>query len=96
MTAFIAAVVLMFSFNGCATKVKQHVIVKTKRVVITPPDEMIKTIAIPKPPKREMYIKSDVKDRERILAKYSIELIGNSKKLNNRMKNLQKWKKEIR
>lgn len=77
----------IFLFTGCGHKEPEIIIQKEVRVeYITPPEVFTSPIIMPTPPPKNVYLKMNLKDKEKALGIYTINLINlihieNAKKL---------------
>ena len=87
MKALLSSILLSFLFIGCGYKEAEIVIQKEREIVyITPPVSFTKPIDIPSPISESEYLKMNLKDKEKTLGLYAIQLLNllhieNDKKL---------------
>lgn len=82
--------------TSCATTPKvDNVVVTSEIKYVTPPDELLKGVDVPSPPKKEEYTAQLCENREVMLAKYIKDLLTVIKEYKLKDKQLIEWKSNV-
>jgi hypothetical protein len=85
---FIFSIVL----TGCSRQPEYKIVYKEKIVKLSPPKYLIKdNIELPRPPSKLQYINANPYNRERLLTKYLIDLLGTIRKYKLKIENINNW-----
>lgn len=91
MFKFLAFIIIAFSLTGCGTT-KEVLVVKTKNVLIVPPDELMEKCTVNAPPAIKDYVESNWQKKEELLVTYSGQQMKNLFACDEKLKNLREWK----
>ena len=92
----VAAVVGGLMLSGCSSAPKEKEVVVTEAKVITrlPPDELLKSCAIAKPPDPKTYAAKEYAEKEKLLVEFAARQTYNLGECNKDKAALRQWKKE--
>lgn len=76
---------------ACSTITKDNIIYKNTNTLIVPPDSLMVDCAIASPPDKQTYLTSSSKDKEKILAQYTRDLLDGAGSCNAHMGIIRKW-----
>lgn len=92
MKLILSSIFILLLFAGCGYKEAEIIIEKEKEIVyITPPVSFTKPIDIPKPISEDIYLKMNLKDKEKELGIYTIKLLNLLHIENDKKIELQKY-----
>ena len=82
--------------TGCSSAPKEKEVVVTEAKVITrlPPDELLKSCAIAKPPDPKTYANKEYPEKEKLLVEFAARQTFNLGECNKDKAALRQWKKE--
>lgn len=93
----LSTVVAVLLLSACASPFKQPiqpeviVVKEQKVVVVTPPEELVKTCFVPEPPNRTTYLKSEPQKKEESLSFYIKDLLKSISVCNNTIISIQNY-----
>jgi len=79
--------------QGCVFEPKPQ---KPKIIHTTPPNSLLRLYRTPQPPDKNNYLSLSEKDKELVLADYTVDLLTTIGKYKRQTIKLRKWKNEIK
>lgn len=71
------------------------IVIKTRTVIIAPPDSLIAGCDVVKPFSKDEYLSATIKDREKLLTNYAIKQNGELRKCNDSFVNIKEWRDNV-
>lgn len=88
--------IIVLLLSGCSKKTPTPTTVSITNqpiTLITPPDHLLKTETVPKPPNKYTYLTYNPKQKERALTILYVKTVSALGRTNSRLKLLSEWKK---
>lgn len=80
--------------TGCGNLLPPKPIVQTRNVFITPSAALTQDCPISAPPTKEAFLQASEAERQQLLTKYSVALLGDLKGCNTQWATLRQWEAE--
>lgn len=91
----LSVIFLTFILSGCDPNLHRRdpeIVYKTKTVLITPEDALLKNCSVPKPIVKKEYLNLSLNDKESYLSGLTVELYSKIDECNADKKSLRDWK----
>ena len=98
MLKYIITLMLMVIFTGCLGTeriIQTKIVYIDKKILLTPPQHLLKPVVVPTPPESEEFIHTDNVTRINMMSNYIIDLLkalGNS---NDKIKSIEDWSSSL-
>lgn len=92
--ALLALIGLTLTACSSVPKEKEVVVTEAKTIIRLPPDELLKSCAISKPPDPKTYAGKEYPEKEKLLVEFAAKQTFNLGECNKDKAALRQWKKE--